>query len=187
MDIEELKKEFNRRLDEQLKEELKYEKQLEINAAIKELKTLVEKLKNEELEQTEKIPLGWIPEEGEYYFYVNIYGNIEATTNDKTRIDRNLIKHTRVFKTKEEAKFEAERMKVLRELEKFACEFKYDFGLYIGGYSIFYDYRLNQLFVDDALVKRHELYFESRKKAKEAIEAVGEDRVKKYYLGVKDN
>ena len=30
MDIEELKKEFNRRLDDQLKEELKYEKQEEL-------------------------------------------------------------------------------------------------------------------------------------------------------------
>ena len=154
-----------------------------INADIEELNRHVEELKQEELEK-ENTPLGWIPEEGEYYFYVNIYRNIEATTNDKTRIDTKVIKHTRVFKTRKEAEFEAERMKVLRELEKFACEFEYDYGSYKGNYYIYYDCHLNQLLVGNSIAKCHELYFESKEKAKEAIEAVGEERVKKYYLGV---
>lgn len=147
---------------------------------------MVEELKREELEQ-EKTPLGWIPEEEEYYWFVDSFGNIEATTNDKTRIDRKLIKHTRVFKTREEAEFEAEHKKVMRELEKFACEFDCEFENNERNWYIYCHYRTNKLFVNNALVKRHELYFESREKAVEAIDSVGEDRVKKYYLGVEDN
>lgn len=160
--IEELRKEFNGR-PERLEEELKQEKQ-------------------KELEQ-EKTPLGWIPKEYEHYYFVEAEGKVTKFYNDST-LDENIIKHTRVFKTEEGAKFEAERMKVLRELEKFACEFKYEFEMSKSNRYIYYDYISNELSIGYAACGSHELYFESKEKAKEAIETIGEDRVKKYYLGV---
>lgn len=166
-------------LDARIEEILR--KQEEIKQDIERLNTL-RKNKQEE----DKTHIGWEPRDGEWYYFVRIDGPICQHLNEVS-YDESVIKYTRVFKTKEEAEFEAERMKVLRELEKFACEFEYDSESYRGGYSILYDYLLNQLLVFNSGGKRHELYFESREKAKEAIETVGEDRVKKYYLGVQDN
>lgn len=152
-------------------------KQEEIRQDIVRLNTLV---KNKQEEN--KTHIGWEPGENENYYFVEVKGGITRYRNDSP-FDKEVIKHTRVFKTREEAEFEAERTKVLRELEKFA----FDSKSHGGGYFICYDYDLNQLLTIKTTFKRHELYFESEEKAKEAIDNVGEDRVKKYYLGVQDN
>ena len=153
--------------------------QEKINADIEELNTLVEELKREELEQ-DKTPIGWKPEEGENYYFANANGKIVQLCNN-TEFDTKVIKHTRVFKTRKEAEFEAERMKVMRELEKFAGEFVED----EYKWCICWDWEENSIDTDYSLRFTYaELYFETMEKAKQAIKAVGEDRVKKYYLGV---
>lgn len=153
-------------------------KQEEINQDIERLNNLI---KNKQKEN--KTSTVWEPGENEHYYFVEAEGKVTQFYNDST-IDEKIIKHTRVFKTKEEAEFEVERMRVLRELEKFACEFKYEFELPKSNRYIYYDYISNELSIGHAACGSHDLYFESKEKAKEAIEAVGEERVKKYYLGV---
>lgn len=89
--------------------------------------------------------------------------------------------------TKEELEFKIESMKVYEELKRFAKEFTDEEWMdgTISKWSIYYDFYNKQIEFDmDFTWKYNYLHFESEKKAKEAIAAVGEERVKKYYLGV---
>lgn len=156
---------------------------MNINQRIEQLEKELQELKEQVViqEQAEtKTPIGWVPEENGFCFYVGRGGDISYGSNTTT-YDRAIIEYTKVFKTEEEAQFYAEKMKVERELEKFASEFVCgEFN-----YSIFWDYAIekfryqkNKVFIGNLT------YFESKEKAQEAIQAVGEDRIKKYYLEV---
>lgn len=131
--------------------------------------------------EEEKTPLGWIPEKGEKYWHVLSNGRAFSDRNDR-EVNIDIVKHTRVFKTKEEAEFEAEKMKVTRELEKFACNYKTDEENYYLYASLFP--RIAIKINVSHWNKVEKIYFESENKAKEAIKAVGEDRILKYYFGV---
>lgn len=152
-------------------------KQNEINQHIETLNDLV---KNNQEESRSSVV--WEPGENEPYHVVNTNGVVSTLFNNSV-FDKNTMKHTRVFKTEEEAEFEVERMKVLRELEKFSCKFRYN----ERDWYIYYDYSLQKVRTCSSSFKCHELYFESEEMVKEAIKAVGEDRIKRYYLGVEDN
>ena len=86
-----------------------------------------------------------------------------------------------VFKTKGKAEFELKRRKVLTELKKFSREFKYG----LSNYYIEYDYHNKNitymLCYTDIIPS---ICFESKERFKEAVGAVGEDRIKKYLFGV---
>ena len=154
---------------------------MNINQRIEQLEKELQELKEQVViqEQAEtKTPIGWVPRDGEVYYFVDYDGSINSETNNST-FDDSPAKHHKVFRTEEEAQFYAEKMKVERELEKFASEFVCgEFN-----YSIFWDYAIekfryqkNKVFIGNLT------YFESKEKAQEAIQAVGEDRIKKYYL-----
>lgn len=83
--------------------------------------------------EEEKTPLGWIPEVGEEYWVVTLFDHHPSWfRNIKDEMDMQVFEKCKVFKTKQEAEFEAEKMKVTRELEKYAREFKKgDFNYYI--------------------------------------------------------
>lgn len=89
--------------------------------------------------------------------------------------------------TEEEAEYQIEKMKVYEQLKRFAKEFTDEEwkDKEIKKYFIYYIYTLNKIEISFNLrIKCFELYFESKENAQEAITAVGEERVKKYYLGV---
>ena len=132
--------------------------------------------------EKEKTPLGWIPEFGEAYYFVNAVGNVKGYTYLEDDEDELRFKYMRAFKTEEEAEFERERMKVTRELEKFACNYKTDEENYYLYASLFPRIAIKINF--SYWNKVEKIYFESENKAKEAIKAVGEDRILKYYFGV---
>ena len=97
------------------------------------------------------------------------------------------------FKTKEEAEHILEKLKVIHELQKFAYENneeEIDWKNFNQcKYKIFYDAEDGDLYVDYSVQCESEpfnIYFTSFKVAKKAIEAVGEDRIKKYYFNVED-
>lgn len=126
---------------------------------------------------------------GDRYFSLTVSGAIMPAIWHNVGSDWDRERIGNVFFTEEDALFARERLKVIAELKKYAKEFSdeewkdYD----LNKHGIRYDFRICRA---DAVmsfsVKGTELYFESEEKAKEAIEAVGEDRVKKYYLGVKE-
>lgn len=127
---------------------------------------------------------------GDRYFFLMVSGIVQEGIwrNDDSNFDmERRIGNT--FLTIEDAKFASERLKVIAELKKYTKEFSneewedYD----LNKYSIRYECQKHRVIVSCCfLSKGAELYFESKEKANEAIEAVGEDRVKKYYLGVKE-
>lgn len=103
--------------------------------------------------------------------------------------DKRRYKYGNLFETKEEAEFAAEKIKVYLELKNFADEHNEPIDwsdplqdkIYImwdyEKCSIRYDYNC-------WMKALNVIYFSSKELAKQAIETVGEDRIKKYLFGV---
>ena len=135
----------------------------------------------------------WKPKKGNKYYYIGSAGSI---FNYDCREDILDVAHLNIgnyFKTEEDAKHMVEKFKVIRELQKFANENneeKIDWKNFNQcKYKIFYDAEDEDLYVDYSIQCESEpfnIYFTSFKIAKRAIEAIGEDRIKKYYFNVED-
>lgn len=126
---------------------------------------------------------------GDNYFCVSNDGVVIYYTWYDYASDIRRLSIGNVFLTKEDADFASERLKVIAELRKYAKEFSDEEwkNRDLNKHCIRYDFRICRVYVMVSFsIKATELYFESEEKAKEAIEAVGEDRIKKYYLGVKE-
>lgn len=124
---------------------------------------------------------------GDGYFYLFNTGTIENAVWSCHQIDYDRLLVGNVFLTEEDAKFAYERLWVIAELKKYAKEFsdeEWD-DCTLSKYSIRYDCRDGRVSPSCCfLSKGAELYFENKQKVQEVIKAVGEERVKKYYLGV---
>lgn len=64
----------------------------------------------------------WKPEENETYYYLYSYGKIEEDTWDNADEDRIRYAIGNCFKTRGEAEFATEKLKVITELKRFALE-----------------------------------------------------------------
>lgn len=130
----------------------------------------------------------WDLEEGDTYYYIDVYGDISDGRIGNDSSEDEIFAIGNVFLTEEDAEFAVERLKVIAELKKYAKEFSD--GEWkdnkIQKYYIIYQYSGD--YIRSILTytsKENVLYFESKEKIQEAIDAVGEDRIKKYYFGVK--
>lgn len=129
----------------------------------------------------------WDLEIGDICYYANQYHEIKQTKWDiytKLLAARSI---GLVTLTAEELEFKIESMKVYEELKHFAKEFTDDEwkDKNIEKYSFYYDYNDKILYFKPCVSTiTLALYFESKEKLREAIKSVGEERVKKYYLGV---
>lgn len=128
------------------------------------------------------------PQHGNMYYTIAIDGNevIRCFQWDDDAVDSGRMSIGNVFHTQEEAEFALERLKVLAEMKKFAEPFDMKWDGYRPHFYIYHCFVNNRIMTDCRTVMRcGELYFESEEIADECIKAVGEDRIKKYYLGVK--
>lgn len=133
----------------------------------------------------------WKPNYGRKYFYINDCGAIINSKWYDDVIDTYRYEIGNCFKTKEETEFALEKVKVETELRRFAEEnneheidwtdedqekwcmcYNYDSKNIDTGY--------------DNTLRTHYIYFSSKKIAKQAIDSIGEERLKKYYLGIED-
>ena len=136
----------------------------------------------------------WEPELDEKYYMICGDGSIDYNNYDFDGADRRIMGIGNCFQTEEQAEFMAEKLKVIHELEKFAYENneeEIDWNdtnqekLYLTmNYTdkcidIFYTYTW--------IYSPSNIYFTSKKIAKEAIETIGEERLKKYYFGVNED
>ena len=133
----------------------------------------------------------WKPEDNEKYFYVSGRGviNICRWINDTT--DNGCYEIGNCFKTKEEADFALEKLKVEAELRRFAeenNEYKIDWkNRNQNKWFIYYNYVMKNIgVVYDTVLRTHCIYFSSKEIAEQAIDYIGEERLKKYYLGIED-
>ena len=132
-----------------------------------------------ELEQAIEAEKQW-PQDGDKYYFLNGEDFSQTTWRDDS-FDFGALKVGDCYRTKKEAEFEVERRKVMTELKKFAS----DFVVGERNYCIVWDFYAGEIYIGHrVLSKDNNLVFESEEKAQEAIKAIGEERVKKYILGV---
>lgn len=126
---------------------------------------------------------------GDRYFSLIPSGIVQGGTWTNAGGDFSRRRIGNIFLTLEDAQFARERLEVIAELKKYAKEFsdeEWRNGR-LRKYCIEFDTEDHVVRICESyFMKNAGIYFESEVKAKEAIVAVGEDRIKKYYLGVKE-
>ena len=146
-----------------------------------ELKALKERIA--ELEEQAKEEQKF-PQKDDEYWYIDDEGDVFGTFYDNHYIDRYHQEIGNVFKTKEQADFAVEKLKVESELRKFSRPFDEDDNNYFIELSMFD----KTLTVDDDECWQIQgvIYFESTEKALQAIDTVGQERIKKYIFGLEE-
>lgn len=122
------------------------------------------------------------PQQDNTYWYVGMRGNIFTSQWEGYPSEVAMLKFGNIFRTEDQAKFAVEKLKVEAELRKFSRPFLWgteNTAILFDGDDFKFDTRM-------AYVFQGVIYFESEKKAKQAIEAVGEERIKKYIFGVEE-
>ena len=145
----------------------------------------------EVVEETKSKVKVWKPSLGDLYYYINSNGDIKFSYYNTRSIDKRCIGN--FFKTDEEADHMVEKLKVLKELQDFAIEnrdeeISWDEDSCYKFY-IYYDYKWKMIRITWATVSHgspFNIYFASEKAIHDAIDSIGEERIKKYYFDVKD-
>ena len=135
----------------------------------------------------------WKPNIGENYFFITSSLEVNKFTNEGDMVDESIISSYNCFKTEEEAQHMIEKLKVIKELQNFALEnrdeeISWDEDSRYKFY-IYFDYKWKMIRITWATVSHgspFNIYFASEKAIHDAIDSIGEDRIKKYYFDVKD-
>lgn len=135
----------------------------------------------------------WKPNIGENYFFITSSLEVNKFTNEGDMVDESIIGCDNCFKTEEEAQHMIEKLKVIKELQNFALEnrdeeISWDEDSRYKFY-IYFDYKWKMIRITWATVSHgspFNIYFASEKAIHDAIDSIGEDRIKKYYFDVKD-
>lgn len=139
-----------------------------------------------------KKPKVWKPKNRERYYFINHGANecIDYYDWDNDSLDDNLYSIGNCFRTQEEAEFALEKQKVHTELKRFALEHNETEIDWNDSdqkkYYLMYDYYENRIFTSyNKFTKTPIVYFTSKEIAEQAVEAIGKERLKKYYFEVK--
>ena len=144
----------------------------------KELAELKAEIKQEETEDD-------MPCAGDIYHMITSKGMIATYEWSDCALDKHCYEIGNCFMSIEDTEFALEKLKVIHELKQFAepkekawdsedAHFYIEWSFTLGSINIAYNLRM----------KKNVIYFESIDMAEKAIAAVGEERVKKYYLEV---
>lgn len=128
-------------------------------------------------------------EYGDKYWVVGNYGEPNVERWDDHFYDKEALGNNAIFETYEEAKFEAERLKVLRELEKLGRAFipkKDNYTLCLQHDFILNKNMFRYIWNFDTRTVYGNYYFDTREELEQAVENIGEDRIKKYLFGVEE-
>lgn len=135
----------------------------------------------------------WKPEKDGHYYYYDNDGRTYQSSYCEDSIDKCRLEFGNCFKTQEEAKHMAEKLKVINELKNFALENNAEEidwrDKCIGKYFITYDFYDEEISVASYTFRNFlpfEIYFTSRETAQKAIKAIGEYRIKKYYFDIEE-
>ena len=144
-------------------------------AAIETLEAILEEF--DEIEEEE-----FKLERGDEYWVVKSDGQVGDHIWTDHLYDDIALENNAIFRTREEAEFEAERLKVLRGLEKLGRPFKPHEDNYVIAFS--HNAGLKVVGYVTTVTSYGNYYFDSEEEAREAIEKIGEDRIKKYLFGI---
>lgn len=130
-----------------------------------------------------------VPDFGEEYYYIDINGVVEWEKWEGSDLEKEMLVFDNIYKTKEEAEFTLEQLKVLRELKELAD----DDQEWNGNnshlhYYLAYSYHDNKIETDwNNSCCKGTFYFKSVESAEAAIKQIGKDRLKKYYFLVPED
>lgn len=149
---------------------------MNVQEELKELKQRIYEL--EQLSKQERE----FPQLGNTYYCIDQNGRIARTKWDEATFDLEVRELGNVFRTKEDAEFAVEKLKVEAELRKFSTKYKpytelYRLAFHSNSEKII-DVVANQSFQDITF------HFADRDVAMEAVKSIGEHRIKKYIFGV---
>lgn len=135
----------------------------------------------------------WKPEKDGHYYYYDNDGRTYQSSYCEDSIDKRRLEFGNCFKTQEEAKHMAEKLRVIKELRDFALENnneKIDWrDKCIGKYFITYDFYDEEISVASYTFRNFlpfEIYFTSKEIAQKAIKTIGADRIRKYYFDIEE-
>lgn len=130
----------------------------------------------------------------EAYWFINSNGVVSYAYENFTLEDSAHYSFGNYFNSKEEALFEVERLKVIRELKELAGGYKWKFSddnycinmeYYNRTAKRYTDSRKNKIVIMNChLTLENNIYFPSVEAAQNAIDTIGEERLKKYYFCV---
>ena len=151
---------------------------MNLQEELKSLKERISELEEQVKEEQE------FPEYGDNYWFLLSGGTIDDNFYENSHVDNKRLEIGNVFKTKEQAEFAVEKLKVEAELRKFSRPFE------IYGTNYYLYFAKDDGFIGIACLTtslaQGAIYFESEEKAQQAISTVGEERIKKYIFGVED-
>ena len=133
----------------------------------------------------------YTPEYGEEYWIIVSSGELNNYIWKSDFIDFDSFAIGNCFKTREEAEFEAERLRIIKELKDYAlehneCEIDWKDEKEKKWYTC-YDYLYSTIrSAWTSNIGLSTVYFTSSQIVDNAIKAIGEDRLKKYYFGIKE-
>ena len=138
-------------------------------------------------EEKKEAPNGrWKPEKFKTYWLINHDGTISDVTWIDGEFDHDFFAIGNCFRTKEDAEFAVERLKVIAELKEYAEPEDAEWNGVKQHYTLIYRGHIDGIKLESWTVPGNgALTFSSEETALAAVKAVGEERVKKYYLGVK--
>ena len=163
---------------------------------MEEIKVNLDNLTNEERETLLKLvekgnKTNKKRERLETYYFISDEGAIcwEHTLGTVNEIRYRLGNY---FKTKEEAEFARKKQLIYQKLKDYALEhnteeidwINYNQTKWIIGYNN--DYKKIRYYWITSLIHINQIYFTSEKIARDAVEEIGEDNIKKYLFGVKE-
>ncbi len=151
---------------------------MNVQDEIKALKQRIAELESQvDEEQT-------FPKYKDFYWGVNAKGKVFCDTWEGFKFEKDMLSIGNVYQTENEAVLAVEKLKVEAELRKFSRPFKED------EYNYFIQIHPSHNNIvtdsDDYYQTQGTIYFESTTIANEAIDAIGENRIKKYIFGVED-
>lgn len=169
---------------------MKNENQITVN-----MENLTEEEKNQLLKLVEKSneqqpKKRWRAEDEEIYYSITGDGVIIEVVEDKDAYDSNRYQLGNYFKTEEGAEFELNKRLVYQQLKDYALEHnEMDIDWtdkYQAKWIIYYQTEKEYLQYEDlyTFYDIGQIYFTSEEIAREAVKAVGEDRIEKYLFGV---
>lgn len=152
---------------------------MNINEKIEQLEQQLAELKQEvEQEEVEQFP-----KQGDTYYYIDDWADVGDDCWADAPYDQGRLTIGNVFETKAETEFALEKLKVEKELRDFSTP--YDDRLCLP--SIIYKAFDDSLdHVIHGTNQQGTIYFGDETQLNKAIEAVGEERIKKYIFGVTD-
>lgn len=148
------------------------------------------KIKNEMIDEFEKrvealkVDGQEFPQDGDDYWFIDSTGEVINEKWEGLSFEIERLEFGNIFKTKEQAEFAVEKLKVEAELRKYSTPFKED----ENNCFIQINSSHNNIVIDtdEGYQTQGTIYYETRKEALLAIDTVGEDRIKKYIFGVED-